>query len=94
MRACLFVAMALVAGCTQTRYVDKIIEVPVEVPIACRVKVPERLVYPLDRLPAGETHGAVILAMDEELVEREAMEDRLRNLLDTCMSIGEQHGRS
>lgn len=89
----LFLALTLLPGCTRTVYVDKIIEVPVEVFLPCKVKVPEPLLYPLDALPKGQPAGTIIFAFDKEVSEREEMEERLRYLLRTCTAIEVASGR-
>ena len=84
---------ALLLGCTRTVYVDRIIEVPVEVPIPCAVVVPAKPVYPMALLEKGLPDGPIILSLDEETELRDRVESRLRNLLDTCKNTGVLDGR-
>lgn len=80
--------LAAMAGCTRTVYVDRPVEVKVQVPVSCLEPgdVPPPIEYPMDYLERGASHGDLIGSLDAEAYLREKMEGVLRGVLARCVT--------
>jgi hypothetical protein len=81
-RALILLAAVLATGCATTR--PELRTVAVEVPVPCRVALPERPVMPTEQLTPGvplQTAAAAALA---EIDRREDYERRLLAALEEC----------
>lgn len=76
-------ALVLVAGCAAPPRVE-LQTVAVEVPVPCRVAVPERPVMPTEALAPGVPLDSLVAAALAEIERREAYELLLRAALEAC----------
>jgi len=87
-RLIVIAVLAAMAGCTRTVYVDRPVEVKVQVPVSCLEPrdVPPPIEYPMNHLERGASHGDMIGSLDAEADLREKMEEVLRGVLAKCVS--------
>lgn len=85
--ACVIGLLLIITGCTRTVYVDRPIEVKVQVPTPCLEPgdVPAPMIYPVDQLQPGVSDGDLIGALHGERKLRAKMEDALREVLAGCV---------
>ena len=86
-----FLLVILLAGCTNTGYVDRPVEVKVMVPVPCLSPddVPPPMIYPVDELEPGVSDGEIIGALSAERTQRIETERLLRNLITACIGQGD-----
>ena len=86
MKKFLIVLLLVVSGCTRTVYVDRPVEVKVEVYKPClkQEDIPKQPIYALSLLQPTSTDGEVILALRREVEERKNIISVLLGLLDYC----------
>lgn len=86
MRGLLLVLVLVLAGCTRTVYVDKVVEHRVEVSRPCLEvgDVPGPQAYAMARLEPGVSDGDIVFALRQEIAERVDVEEILRGLLRGC----------
>jgi hypothetical protein len=86
MKKLLIVLLLVVSGCARTVYVDRPVEVKVEVYKPCleQKDIPKEPIYALSLLQSTSTDGEVILALRREVEERKNVISVLLGLLDYC----------
>lgn len=79
--------LALVGCAGPTQYVDRLVEVKINVPVPCLKAgdVPTPIPYPVDLLGPGDSDGDIIGALVAERQQRADMEQALRGILESCM---------
>lgn len=79
--------LVALSGCTRTVYVDRPVEHRVEVARPCLQAddIPRAPAYALQALRPPVTDGEVVLAMREEIAQREALLQVFTQLLSACI---------
>lgn len=79
--------LALVGCAGPTQYVDRLVEVKINVPVPCLKAgdVPIPTPYPVELLGPADSDGDIIGALVAEREQRAAMEQALRGILESCM---------
>jgi hypothetical protein len=82
----ILMSIILLFGCTRTVYIDRPVEVKVEVYKPCiqTSDIPANPTYALSLLNSRDSDGEVILAMKQEIEERKNFIDILTEILRSC----------
>lgn len=86
---CVLMLLLIVAGCTRTVYVDRPVEHLVEVPVSCLEQddIPPEPPYAMEAMRPPVDDGAVVLALREEIAQREDYIAAIMALLRGCQRL-------
>jgi hypothetical protein len=89
LRAIILLTTLIATGCTTTEYVDRTVEVKVNVPVPClqTSDIPPEAPYPVDQLAPGDSDGKIIGALLADRTQRAVVEALLRELLTVCTQL-------